>query len=137
MAMIKYGTGIEQYSGKYGGAIFYHDGCSYHQIAKPCPQRQHETPARLEVRRHYSRCCNYWSTKVAQYAPSRESWEIYGRTHEIINAKGECHLMTGWMYFLHITLVWPWEDWWGFILPPYADLPGWAPVWAPEDYRWR
>jgi len=104
MAMIKYGTGIEQYSGKYGGGIFYSDGCSYHQIAKPSPQRQHSPPARQVVRNAFRESARLWTEEVANDPVCRANLDNWAVRNRWFNRKRELYHPTSYQLFIRFAM---------------------------------
>lgn len=105
MAMIKFGAGIEQFSGGDGGGIWFADQCRQHLVSMPRRCNKEPTESQLTIRNAFKLCVNTWQAFMK--VPGFEfgiSWHIYATTYKFTNRKGEPVTLTGFNTFIKFNM---------------------------------
>lgn len=105
MALVKYGAGVEQFSGGDGGGIWYNDRCLEHIISRPRKCNKEPSPKQLKVRRAFRESVTLWNTQIANDPVRRPRLELYATQAHFVNRKGEEVKINGYLMFIKIAIT--------------------------------
>lgn len=97
MALIKFGQGIANISGKVGGSVFSHNrfGAYVRNFAVPVnPNSDRQAAARARV----AQLSEYWNTQLTD--EQRAAWGVYAANVSVLNRLGDSIYLTGFNHYI-------------------------------------